>query len=328
MRSTRISAGPGRARGAIAGAFRLIARYPLQTLALGALLGVLPALVKAWWATGDQREGMQAFASWANGWMDGALRLSSVTPLISQALATSGRLGFGSWITEMARQLALTPLLLTSLALLYGGRISMDGGPLAAARAAAKNVRALVLLAVLCMIAGWLVQMLPSLASALLSMVAGLLSWIPFVGTVAGVLNIILSLLLTLLTDFAVTVLFCFVWISAALEGLSGPGALVRSWQLTRNAWHETLLALVFLTLIRWAAVLLLSALWLLALRPAGVPLATLIYAVYAVSGLHTTALGALASALYQRRPQPGGPSPDQFAPQGDLSRMKRANID
>lgn len=331
MRSLRIKDGARDARQVLSGAWQLIKSAPVPTLLLGGLLALLPALLRAFFASGSFQA---VLASWEL-WIDGALSASSTTTdafmgLVGQTMQQSGVLSLASSLLDLSTSLIFTPLLLSSLALLYNGFIEKDSrAALHAVTAAGKNVRNLILVAVACMVAEWIVQMIPSIASGLLSLVANLLSWIPLLGTIAYVLAIVLSLLLSGLTDFAVVVIFCYVWICATCEGISGFGALVRSWQLTRNAMRETIYALLALTLLRWLVVLILALLWLFAGRPAGVPLAVLVYLAYGVGALFTVVLGPTTSALYQRRPVPGGPQPGQFRADGpDLRNMKRANLD
>lgn len=329
MRPLRIRAGIQEGRQVLSDAWRLQHTNLSQTLLLGFVLALLPCMLKAFLVTRAHASLLTLWTDWADAAVSDG-QTQGLTALIAVSLQQSGMTNLGITALDLLRSLVFSPLLLSSLALLYNGLVRMAAHPaLEAARTAAGHVKSLILVALACMLAEWFVQMVPSLANGLLSLLAELVSWIPVLGPVTAVLAAWLSVLISLLTDFAVIVIFCYVWICAACEGVSGFGALVRSWQLTRNAMHETIASLLMLTLLRWLTVVLFGLLWLFAGRRLGVPLAALVFAYYAISALYTVWMGAVTSALYQRRPSHRGPRPDQFRHSGpDLEHMKRANID
>lgn len=329
MPQVRVKDGLREGKHILQDAGRLMRAYPAATAGLGLALAMLPALLKAFLVVRAQEAMLGVWGGWLAALVSGE-GTGGFLSLVSLTLQQSGYMGLPVTLLDLLKSLILSPLLLSSLALLYNGYVStFDRSPFAAARQAARNVRDLIIVALACMLAEWLVQMVPSLVSGVLSLLAEMVSWIPFLGTLVYVLAVALSLLVSLLTDFAVIVIFCYVWICAVCEGVSGFGALVRSWQVTRNTMHQTIAALLSLLLLRWLLVLALGLLWLFALRPLGVPLAAVVYAAYAASALYTVALGAVTSALYQHRPLHGGPRPGQFRSGGpDLDNLKRANLD
>ncbi|MDL2317544.1 hypothetical protein LJC74_00430 [Eubacteriales bacterium OttesenSCG-928-A19] len=330
MRSIRIRKGVREARRTLFEAGRLLRIWPMATLLLGIVLAVLPALVKAFLMIRAQASLLEEWSLWIEARMSGRNPAGDLSSLTQATLQASGSMGLGVRLLDLSRSLMLLPVLYSSLALLYNGFIhSRQRAGLKAARMAVTNVRSLVVVALICMVAEWFVQMVPSLASGLLSLLAGLLSWIPLLGAVAEVVSVVLSILLYTLTDFAVIVIFCYVWICAVCEGVSGFGALVRSWQLTRNATHETIFSLLALLLLRAMAIAVAALLWLFIGRPQGMALTSLLYITYAISALHPVFMAAAASSLYQRRPVTRDPQPGQFSSDSsDLNRMKRANID
>lgn len=330
MRSLRIREGARKGRLVLGEAGRLIRNAPAATLELGLVLAILPALLKAFLLVRANGLLLDIWAGWVESLLGAAAPTDSLMVLLSMTLQQTGINNLWSSLLDLLKSLILSPLLLSSLALLYNGYVKLgERAALEAASTAGRNVKGLIFVALACMLAEWIVQMVPSLASGILSLLAEMLSWIPVLGTVSAVLAIVLSILVSLLTDFAVIVIFCYVWICAACEGVPGFGALVRSWQLTRNALHETISALLMLTLLRWLSIAVLGLLWVFAARPLGIPLTALIYAAYAVSACFTVYLGATTSALYQRRPTHYGPRPGQFQQNGpNIQNMKRANID
>lgn len=331
MRTIRLRDGVREARSVLADGRRLMRGALLATLVLGFVFAILPALLKGYLVVSAQGLKLQRWSAWIEQLMRGGERSQGLSEMIALTLQQTGSRDLWVMLLDFAKSLILTPLLLSSLALLYNGFILRRKGlaGLEAVRTAGKSVKDLIIVALACMLAEWLVQMVPSVASGILSLLAEMLSWIPILGTIAQWLAVVLSLLITMLTDFAVIVIFCYVWIVAVCEGVSGFGALVRSWQLTRNAMHLTIASLLGLILLRMLAVVLLSILWLFAGRAVGIPLAALVYVVYAISGIFTVCIGAVTSALYQRRPVASGPRPGQFGPGGrDYANLKRANVD
>lgn len=328
MRPIGFKRGVRESRQVLGDALRLVRANLAAVVELGLVLALLPALLKSLMLV---RANDQLLGVWA-GWIESVFNgISTESPaaLMQMTLRQSGVLQLGTGLLDLANTLVLQPLLLSALALLYNGFIRQsDRMSIDAARTAAQRVKDLVLVALTCMIAAWIVQMIPSIANGILSLLAELLSWIPIIGSIVLVLSVVLSLLISLVTDFAVVVIFCHVWISAACEGVSGFGSLVRSWQLVRNALHRTISALLGLVILRWAAVLILILLWLFAGRIAGLPLSSLVYAFYIVTSVYTVLMGAVTSVLYQQRPMHGGPRPDHFQRRPDLETMKRANID
>ena len=326
MRSLRIRDGVREARKVLSESGRLMGRWPIATLELGIVLALVPALLRALFAS-------QAYAALLDDWMQwlsGATRTESgFIAMVNETFAQSSPRDLGGGLVDMARSLILTPLLLCSLALLYNQLIAPSGrAALDAVTRACRSVRRIILVAVACLIAEAIVQMVPSLITALLSLISDLFAFIPVVGTVVTVIAVILSVLVSLVTSFAVTVIFSYVWISAMCEGVSGIGSIVRSWQLTRNAMHESFSALLALTLLRWGVLLIVCLLWIWLGVPAGVSPVLMVYAFYITGALYTLCLGSVTSALYQRRPAPDAASPGQFRARPDFDTMKRANID
>ena len=321
MRLPRLRQGCQEARHTFSEAFRLMRGSLTATLLLGLLLGVVPAMLRCILFTRAQGMLLSVWEGWLHALTAGTRVPETLSSLVYATMQQTGLSTLGGTALDLFISLLITPLLLSSLALLYNGFILRDSDRVAfdAMGAAWRNKGNLILVAVALMVAEWAVHMVPSIASGLLSLVSQLLSWIPVLGLVIGVLAMVLSIALSLLTDFAVTVIFCYVWICASCEGVSGFGSLVRSWQLTRNAMPATIFSLIGLILFKWAAMLALGLLWLLAGRALGIPLTALLYCFYAVEGVYLTVLGAATSALYLRRPASGsGP---------DLHNMKRANM-
>lgn len=328
MRPIGLKRGVREGRQVLGGALRLVRTHLAATVELGLVLALLPALLKALMLVRANGQLLGVWEGWIEAVFIGASAENPVA-LISMTLRQSGVLQLGISLLDLAKSLVLQPLLLSALALLYNGFIRQsDRMGIDAARTAAQRVKDLILVALACMVAVWFVQMIPSLANGILSLLADLLSWIPVLGDIATVLAVVLSLLVSLATDFAVVVIFCYVWISAACEGVSGFGSLVRSWQLMRNALHQTISALLGLTLLRWVVIIILALLWLFAGRAVGLPISSLVYAFHAVSAIYTVLMGAVTSVLYQQRPMHPGPRPDQFQRRPSLENMKRANID
>lgn len=328
MRSLQIKRSAREAKSVLQNGFRLIARAPAATLLLGLVLALLPELLRAYVLSGQYRPLMETWSRWAGSAVRGHMQPNTLA-LLQGTLQQTGMQGIGQALIDLLTSFLFSPLLLSSLALLFNGYAAGSGihAGIDAARKAFQNVRNLIIVALACMLAEWFVQMVPSVASGLLSLLAEMLGWIPLLGAVARVLAILLSVLISVLTDFAVVVIFCYVWICATCEGVSGFGALVRSWQLTRNAMRETIASLLALTLLRWALVLVIIGVWLLLGGTSAVTMLCF-YLIFAVGALYTVGMGAVTSALYQRRPVPGGPSPGQFRSDGpDLENMKRANL-
>lgn len=329
MRKIRLKQGIGTSRQVLRESGRLMRVAPSATVSLGIILALLPALLRAFFLIRSQGSLLQLWEAWFDAFPGQSNLLDSFILMVNTTLVQSGRPGLWVTLLDLAKSLFFSPLLLSSLALLYNGFIfTGKQAALSAVRTSFKNVRHLVLVALACMLAEWFAQMVPSLASGVLSLVAQLVSWIPVLGTVVSVLAAILSLLISLLTSLAVTVIFCYVWICAVCEGVSGFGALVRSWQLTRNAMRETIYTLLSLMALRGIAVLVFGLLWAFAGRALGIPLSVYVYIVYAIGAVYLVQIGAATSALYQRRPQHTGPAPGQFrTSRPDPDRMKRANI-
>lgn len=307
----------------------LIRRNPWATAMLWAVLALLPGLLRCFLILRAQASLVSLWTVWLSQPTAADVQTYSLAALVAYSLRMSDKIGLPALLVEIARLLVLSPLLLSSQALVYNGYvIAGKRAGLQAVRLAGGKVRDLVIVALICSLAQWLAQMIPSIASGLLSLVAGLLSWIPFVGSAVNVIAVVGSLLVSVVVDFAILVIFCYVWICAACERVTGLGALVRSWQLTRNAPRQTVASLVALTLVRWLAVAVCGALWYWVGRGAGVPLQTFLYAVYVLGAIYTGMMGAVTSALYQRRPVHGGPSPGQFRSGGaPVDQMKRANL-
>ena len=330
MRRLRVKEGVREARQVLSDAGKLMKGNLAATLELGLVLALLPALLRAFFAIRTHGALLGVWEGWANALMGTGTTPDSLTTMAAMTMRQSGTMSLASSLMDLASSLVLTPLLLSSLALLFNNFVTAGEHPaLSAAQGAGRNVRNLIFVSLACMLAEWFVQMVPSLASSVLSLLAGMLAWIPILGPIANVLAVILSVLISLLTDFAVVVIFSYVWICAACEGVPGFGALVRSWQLTRNAMHETISSLLAVTLLRWLTVLVLGVLWWFGGRALGMPLSGFMYVVYGVGALFSVLLGATTSALYQRRPTPGSPQPGQFRSNGpDINNMKSANID
>lgn len=325
MRNLHIRDGAKEAARNLRGAWGLVKQHPAATVALGFALSVLPQVFRGLL----RMDALSSLLSTWERWASGALSQQSLTLLINTTLQSGGRMAFGTTMWDLIVSLALTPLLLSSLALCFNGfvRASGYGEAVESVRTAGRGVKNLVIISLLCMLAAWFSQVVPSIASGLTSAAAGILSFIPIVGTIADILAIALSLLVSLLTDFALTVVFVYVWICAACEGIPGVGALVRSWQYTRNAARETVSSVLALALLRWLTVLALGALWYFAGRRIGVSLQALVLLTYAVGGLHGIALGATTSALYQNRTGYGVHAYADREPI-DFAHMKRANLD
>lgn len=329
MRSLRLREGAREGRQSLAEAIGLLRQWPLAALALGLVLAFLPAMVRAFLVVRANRELLALWEGYIGADASSAVS-QSLLDMIPLTLSRFGQAGLASTLLDLAKSLIFSPVLLASLALLFNGYIhAPNRAALVAVKEAGRQFSKLIFVALVCMLAEWIVQMVPSIASGLLNLLTEMLSWIPVLGTIVGVLAVILSILISLLTDFAVIVIFCYVWICAACEGVPGFGALVRSWQLTRNNMHRTIAALLSLTLLRWLAVVIAGAIWLLLSRTLHLPLAGFLYVAYGIGAAYTVFLGAVTSALYQRRPLPSGPKPGQFRPGGpDLDTLKRANLD
>ncbi len=331
VRSLRIRQGAREARQILSEGNRLIGAHLSPSLILGALFALLPGMLTAFFVTRNLAPVINAWTQWFDGTLSTSKSWDNFLVLLQMTRQNTGLMGLGVTIVNLARSLFFKPFLLSALALLYNQRVSTVGTQptLAAGRMVWNNTKNLIYVALACMLAEWFVGMLPTLVSGLLSAVAGILSFIPVLGTVAVTLAALFTELIPLLTDVAVSVVFCYVWITASCEGVTGFGALVRSWQLTRNAMHETVSSLFGLAIIRWIVVLALALLWFFFGRRMEIPLHVLLYAVYAANAIFTVLLGGVTCALYMRRPVNRGPEPGQFSHDGpDLSRLKRANLD
>lgn len=330
MRSLQIRQGFRTARAVHREGRSLIRSAPLPTLLLGIVLAVLPALLKGFFTIQRQSDLHTLWTYTLDSLFAGTPANGTVTGMVQVTLAQSGRIGIWALLTDAARSLVLTPMLLTSLALVYNGYAGNDAnGIKTALQKTAANVRNLIIVALVCLLAQWIVQMLPSIVSGFLNLLTEMLAWIPILGPIAAILSVILSVLVTLATDFAVVVIFCYVWICVACENASGFGALVRSWQLTRNAMRETIFSLLWLVVLRALAVLVAALLCIAGYWLASVPLIVFLYVVYAISGLFTAYTAAITSALYHRRPHTGSPWTGRFQNRKDnVVNMKRANID
>lgn len=327
MRSLRLRQGVRESRQALTEAASLAKANLSATALLGLVLALLPAMVQAALTCSSQATLISVWAGWVDALFSGGAPAEGLSSLLYVTMQQSGAATLWDSVVGLVDSLALTPLLLCALALTYNGYVRQAGRPaFYAGQMAVRNIRNILLVALCLMFAEWFVEMVPSIVSGLLSAVAGLLSFIPVLGTIANVLAVALSLLVSLLTSFAVTVLFCYVWIYASCEGETGFGALARSWRLTRGAMHETIAALLGLILLRWVAVLALCLIWATAGRALGIPLKAVVYGSYAIGACYTVFLGATTSALYQ---QTSGAYPNRPHHTGpDFRRMKRANID
>lgn len=316
MRSVRIGDGIREGWQTLGAAWRLIRQHWAATLPLWLLLALAPGILQAFLAGRAYSELFSAWYEWINAFMKTGQAIQPITSLLAQTYQASSAPSIWALLVSLAKSLLLSPLLLTALALLYNGYVlpTRKAGWVAVKRAG-QNVRNLVVVALVCMLANWLVQIIPALASNILTLLAELVSWIPVVGTAVGGLAAVLSVFVSLATDFAVIVIFSYVWICIACEGVSGFAAFVRSWQLTRNALHRTISSLLMLTLLRWAAVIVWAAAWILAGRPLGIPIEAVVYGFWGIAALHTVCMGAATSALYKRRPVHSAPQPGQFRP-------------
>lgn len=312
LRSIRLREG-ARTAGTILADAGWLARGSLSSvLPLGALLALLPALLRAGLIVSSRRGLLSLWEALLMGRGAG----EGFFALLSATLQTA-MTGFEYTLLEAVKSLLLTPLLLASLALVFNRYAS---APLPALRQTLAAVKRLVLVALALWVADWFAGIAPSIISGLLAAVAGLLSFIPILGTVAAIVATALSLAASLLTDFAVNVLFLYVWIAAACESVGGFSALARSWQITRLSLRDTIAALLGLMVCKWLALLLCGAIWYIFGRFFGLSITALIYAAAAVYAVFLVMLGALASALYLRRPASSSYIPPNFG------RMKRAN--
>ena len=327
MRGSRIRKGAAEAMGALCEAGRLMRGAFSQTLLLALCLGVVPFLLRGFFFVRSQGTLLSVWEGWLGTALSGGCPAEGLLSMLAVTMRQAGFTSLSATLLDLAVSLLITPLLLSSLALLYNGFIRRDSEQAAieSVRLAWSNRRGLVVVALVCMAAEWFAQIVPSLASGILSLLAELLSFIPLLGSVAAVLAVLLSVLVSLLTSFCVAVAFCYVWICASCEGAGGLQALTRSWRLTRGATRATILALVGLMLAKWAVFILLGLLWLVAGRALAIPLSALIFCAYAVSGLYTAVLGATASALYLRRPVDVTGSGRQGG--SPLDALKSANI-
>lgn len=326
MRTIRFKEGVREAKGALRNAGSLIRENLVATLLLGLALSFLPGLASTALMLSEQGSMIDLWEEWIAAAFAGRAPAEDLLTMVYSTLQNSGATSLGTSLMELITSLLFTPLLMSSLALLFNGfvRESQRTPALAAAEMSVRSAKSLVLVALACMVAEWFVQMVPSIASGLLFAVAGLISFIPVLGSIASVLAVVLSLLVSLLTDFAVTVIFCYVWIAVSCEGASGFSALVRSWQLTRDAMHRTIYSLLAWIVLRLAAVLAFIALWLLVGR--SLSISALAYCLCAVGAVFQVLLGGITTALYLGKPA-GGQGPYGGRRQGG-ERMKRANID
>lgn len=330
MLKLRLGDGVREGRQAFSDATRLVREHLAATLLLGLVFALLPAFLRAFLLARHYTGLLAQWSVWVQALFSGGARSRTLLEMVTLTLRQSGQTTLPLVLSGLVASV-LSPFLLSTQALLYNGRVPVPlrgNQAVQAVRTTWHHLRTLLYVALACIIAEWLVRMVPSIASGILSLLTEMLAWIPILGTIVSVLSVLLSVLVSLLTDFAVIVLFCYVWICATCEDVPGFGAVVRSWQITRNQMHRTIFSLLSLMLFRLGLIALLGLVWLLALRPLGVPAAFAVYAACAAQAVYTVLLGALTSGLYQRRPLSGGPQPGQFRGGGpDLGGMKRANL-
>jgi len=328
MRNPRFRQGAQEARAALAEAGRLARGSFSQTLLLALSLGVAPCLLRGLFFVNSQGALLSVWEGWLHTVLSGARPPEGLVSLLAITMRQSGMDSLMATLFDLLASLLAVPLLLAALALLYNGfaRRDTEHSAMEAVRLAWGNRRNLVVAALLCMLAEGVAQIVPSMVTGFLTLLAEILSWIPVLGAVAGVLAVVLSIVISLLTDFAVTVAFCYVWICASCEGASGMEAMARSWRLTRDAMGATVFALAGLLLLKWAVYAILGAVWLLAGRALALPLPALVCSFYVIHGFYMAALGAVASALYLRRPA-SGPSAGRYGNPA-FGVIKSANID
>ncbi|MEG0766184.1 MAG: hypothetical protein RR482_00570 [Clostridia bacterium] len=314
------------AGGVLHRAFALLRLEWRASVVLGLVFSLLPGMLSAWMGW---RAMAGVYAGWEqvlHAWMDGYQPQVDLQALLYQTMSGTAYAGLGRSLIGLAASLLLTPILQGALALTYHGRLEQGQWPMiAAVRQAASQWSRLAVVALASMAAGWMVSMLPSALGGLVSAVAGLLSFIPFVGYLITILSGLIMLLLNVAASFAVSVLLCYIWQVAICEGIGGFGALVKSFVFTRTDLRRTAYSLGALMLMRWGAYLALGLAWFLLFWQAGASLHVLMGMAVVVESIFLV-LGALTAAvLYAQHPLRGGNGYDApVRPQ----RMKSANLD
>lgn len=309
----RMQAGIRAGGRALGEAGRLIRKRKIDTVILGVLLALLPSLVRGVFSFAAHEGLLRAWITLLRGFSE-----HSLLPLLEETVYFPGAENLAAWLVSLCLSLFLTPLLLSSLSLLYTG-VSGEK-PLGLLRTALRNAKGLVLVALLTALAAYMVNMLPSMLVGLISAVTGLLSLFPFLSGLMNWLNLLLIAIIFFLADLLVTVLFAFVYIAVACEGASGIRALARSFSLAREMQRIAVWPFLLLSLARYALLALLVILY--AALPHGVDVIWLYAACIAVNAAFAIPRTALSAALYL------GNQTGRTGAVPPLSHLKRANVD
>lgn len=311
----RIQAGIRAGGRALGEADRLIRKRKIDTVILGVLLALLPSLVRGVFSFAAHEGLLRAWITFLRSFSEHSPELLS---LLEETVYLPGVESLAAWLVSLCLSLFLTPLLLSSLSLLYTG--ASGEKPLGLLRTALRNAKSLVLVALLTALAAYMVNMLPSMLVGLISAVTGFLSLFPFLSGLMSWLNLLLIVIIFFLADLLVTVLFAFVYIAVACEGASGIRALARSFSLVREMQRIAVWPFLLLSLARYAALALLVILY--AALDHGIDVIWLYAACIAVNAAFAIPRTALSAALYL------GNQTGRTGAVPPLSHLKRANVD
>lgn len=329
MQSLRLRDGVREARGMFAASFQLIKRFSPAALEVIAALVLLPALLRAYMYIDSNRVLLSAWDEWFSAVFSGGTPRERLFVLALRTLQEAPANGNGSGVLALVNALFLLPLFYSTTALLLNGYVASgtDRLSVAASKMALLRSGKLVIAALICMLAKSFLSFLPSIVTGLFSAIAGLLSFLPFIGAISVEISVVFSIAVSLVTDFVINALLCYVWICVTCEGSPGLHAVAQSFYYLRANARATIATLLAFTLCKWLVYVGVGLLWLVLGRGVGMSLDALVYCFYAVEAVFLGWFAALTSALYQGK-GPGAPR-DGASPNTppNLDQMKRANI-
>lgn len=308
---------------------RMIKRFGSPVIEMTLVLAVVPALFQAYLYAHDNSALLAAWDAWHAAFVSGNTPKDQFIPLVLATMQGAQGGGNGAWLYSLLYSLFLVPLIFSATALLFNGYASntAERPSVSTTRMALSKARKLVLVAILCMLAQSFLRLLPEIAAGLVSAIAGLLSFIPFIGAVSVEISVVFSVLVSLATDFAIATLFCYVWICAVCEDCGGFSAITRSIFYVHGNMHETIATLLTYMLCRWLLVLVIGGLWFFVGASSGVSFQALVYLYYCVEAVSVVWLAALTCTLYQGIRNNTNRGRSSVSEPPNLDQMKRANI-
>ena len=329
MRSIAIKKGLREGREALRDSFRLIAKFLPAFAAIVAVLSVLPALLQATLYINQNKPLLTAWGVWTQNFVNGRNGADESLSLIMNTAQRLPAIGSGSGLLELLVSFILVPLLFSSVTLLLNSQDFPSNGraSVSAVQKALSMAKHLLTVAFMSMVARSFLDLLPSIAMNLFSFVLSILSFLPFIGSLVTVLSVILSFVVSILSDILISSILCYVWVCAVSEGQAGFAAISRSFILFRANMPKTIGALSLWTVSKGVIKIVAAALWAFA-GSATANLSALVYCFYIVNALFIGWHAALAVSLYQKREEgPASTGPSQGT-RPNLDQMKRANIE